>query len=327
MSLALQATLLLALAAQVPEGLDVEARIAPRGDAGPAAPKVGEPFSLIIEARHRPGTIALLPEDLGLPEAVAERRGARAHRRRSVEGAEIDEYTLELLAFEAGEHELPAIPLAMGATVAKTAALVVLVESTLSADEQLVASSTNPAALDELEKMAAQSPPPERVLVPDYTLFWALGISALLIAAVVVLLRLSNRKRAEGPRVPPPPPPRPADEVALEALAKLRAEDPIAAGALKVHYTELSTILRAYLGGRYGFESLELTFDELFDALRARRTPGLDLVRLETLLFTADQVKFAKFVPLAEDGYAALETAEQIVRTTRPTPAPAEDEA
>lgn len=320
---ALGLAVLLAVAGQNP-ALVVDAKIDPRADGGQTV-AVGAPFSLIIEAEHTPGTIALLPADLGLPEALAERRSARAHERTTGEAKDRDVYVLELLAFEAGEHQIPPIPLAMGSTTAKTPALTVRVASTLSEDEQLVASSTRPEAIAELERMAAAGPPPERVMVPDYTLFWVIGISALLIAGTILLLRLAGKRKPARHLGPPPPPPRPAHEVAEEALAKLRAEDPLGKGAFKAHYTELSTILRRYVGERYGFESLELTHDELISALEDRRPAGLDVAALDGVLFAADQVKFAKFVPLAEDGYEALGTAEKIVGATKPRPAPEEE--
>ncbi|MCB9648834.1 MAG: hypothetical protein H6730_19875 [Deltaproteobacteria bacterium] len=293
------------------------------GSAGPG-PKVGEAFNLVVEAVHAPGSVAILPAQLKLPDALAERVAARQHQRTPGATEDKDVYTLELLAFEAGTFEIPGIPVALGARTATTAPLTIEVTTTLSEDEQLVASSTRPEALAELEKMTAQGPPPREVLVPDYTAVWVLLGAVLLVAAVILLLRLSGRRRALAPVGPPPPPPRPAHEVALEALDALQKADPLARGDYKGHYTALSTILRAYLGGRYGFESLELTHDELMDALTARKTAGLDRTKVDMILAAADQVKFAKYVPVKEDGYEAMQGTRQIVQATLPKPPPPE---
>lgn len=303
--------------------ITVQAHLQSTGDAG-AALTVGQPFELVIEAEHSPGTIALLPQDLGLPGALAERTAARVHRRTPGKEADRDVYVLQLLAFETGEHEIPALPLAMGSTTASSPALMVTVGSVLSTDEQMVASSTRPEALDELEKFTAGTAPPEKVLVPDYRVFWVLLVVAAIIIVALWLLRLSGRKKAQPTELEPPPPPRPAHEVALEAIEQLKADDPLANGAFKTHYTALSTILREYVGARFGFDSLELTYDELSEALRRHSAAGLKHDEVEALLFTADQVKFAKFIPVAEDGYEALRVTERIVQETKAVAAPEE---
>ncbi len=326
MNTALLQVILLAGLSQTPGGetwLKVDAQVQAISDADTGL-VVGQPFLLRIEVEHSPGAVALLPVALGLPDALAERTSARQHQRTPGTNQDLDVYLLELLAFETGEHEIPALALAIGSTVASSPAIMVTVGSGLSKDEQLVASSTRAEAIEELERMAAAMPPPERVLVPDYRVFWVLGGALLIIVAALVLRRLATRNRAEIKAVVPYVPPRPAHEVAFEALAELKSKDPLAASLFNAHYTELSAILREYVGARYGFDSVELTYDELCEALRSHKTGKLDIASVETLLFTADQVKFAKYVPVREDGYVALKQVEQIVEITQLRPAPEE---
>ena len=287
---------------------------------------MGQPFEVVITARHAPGGIALLPEALELGEEVAERRSARRHVRTLEGGVETDRYTVELLAFEAGLVTVPAIPLALGATVAETPALELTVETGFAPEELEIATSTQPEALGALESLAAADPRPQDVPVPDYTLFWVLGAVLLLGLAVLGARAWSRRERRARPS-PPPPPPRPAHEVALERLAALRRDNPLADGDAKSFYTELSAILRAYAGGRYGFESLELTVDELIAELNHHRTDGLDNLKLRHFLQLADQVKFAKMVPSRSEGEEALDGAVALVEASRPRPAPSEASA
>jgi hypothetical protein len=87
---------------------------------------------------------------------------------------------------------------------------------------------------------------------------------------------------------------------------------------LKEFYVELSEILRAYAGGRWGFDSVELTVEELIVELRSRFLAGLDLVLLERVLKEADFVKFAKYVPSAIEAETAINGAFSIVDHTRP---------
>lgn len=291
----------------------------------------GSSFGLQITVRHDPGEVALLPESLALGEAFAERVEARTHRRQSQAQAggdrEIDEYQLELLAFESGKLELPPIPVSIGPSTLKTPALSLQVATGFAGDDLKVLSSTLPAALPELEKLSAQNPPPTEIRRSDHRLIWAAAALLGLGLLAWLLLRLQKRKatqaRLEAPKAPEPLP----HETALAALSALKAADYIARGEPKPFYGELSMILRRYLGGRYRFDSLDLTLSELGYALDARQTPGLRKAPMLQLLGTADQVKFAKFQPEQSEAEADLALAFALVEESRPQAAPAAEAA
>ena len=304
-----------------PTPLTVDARL----DLGEGEETValGAPFTLIIEARHAPGGIALLPETIDVGANLVERVEARRHERRRDGEAEVDTYTLEILPFATGDLTVPPIQLAFDSMVASSPGLAVFVRTGFTEKEEPIATSTEPAALQALEQMAAQNPNPRSVLVEDTRLLWWLFSLVALAFAGWLAYRWWKRRAARPAPEPPPPPPRPAYDVALEALDALRRSPLLSRGDFKTFYTELSAIVRRYLGDRYGFESLELTFDELMEALSVRATPGLDDPVLRHLLTLADQVKFAKFTPRKEDGLDALNQADKLVKATRPTPAPA----
>lgn len=297
--------------------LDVSARLA-----DPSVKPVGAPITVVLEARHDAEGIALLPPELDLPDVLGERRSAREHQRERVDGAIVDRYRLQLLAFQPGLVELPALPLALGATVAQTSPLLIEVVSNLNEQELASVSSTAPQTLQILEQMAAQDPAPEAVLIPDSRPWIGLGIAVLVLGASVLLYRQLQAARRRPKVAPPPPPPRPAHELALSALATLERSDWLDRGEANRFYTELSHILRDYLGRRYAFDALERTVDELMEALARKTTPGLDRARLSTLLFEAEQVKFAKYVPPAEAGREALGAARAVVEATRVRPEP-----
>ena len=82
----------------------------------------------------------------------------------------------------------------------------------------------------------------------------------------------------------------------------------------------MSEVIRDYLGGRYGFDSLEMTTDELIAELNG--TPGGSWTLGEThgWLSACDLVKFAKVSPTATEARGALESAIRIVKATRPAP-------
>lgn len=308
------ACVLLAIAASP---LEVSATIEATDGGGIA---YGAPFHVIIEAKHAPGGVALLPEDLPLDQAkLAERKNQRKHMRAEEGGVEIDRYQLELLAFESGEVTLPAIPLALGSTRAETSPISLEVATGFSDQELPVANATIAEAMQELEKMAAADPTPVIVTVEDRTLLWVAG--GLVLAALIGLIawRVAKRPRREAALIaPPPPPPRPAHEVAFEKLDALRRAGLLERGEKKAFFTAISEILREYTGARWGFDSLDLTVDELMIALAKKNTAGLDVPVLKRVLDRADLVKFAKFEAEVAEATAALSDASNIVERTKP---------
>jgi hypothetical protein len=281
--------------------------------------RVGEPFHLVIEAEHAPGALALLPEELSFGDKLAERRSARRHTRAGDASKEVDRYDLEILAFEDGDLAIPKIPLALGSTRAETNEIALDVKTHFSEAEMPIATSTQPEAIAELEKMAASDPDAKVVLVDDWRPVWIGGtaLAALLIAFGGYRAWKKREARIASTPVPAPPP-RPAHEVALERLEALGRSGRVERGELKAYFVELSEILRDWAGARYGFDSLELTMDELMLELSKRDTRGLQAKRFETLLTRADLVKFAKYVPDVSEATDAMGTAVELVERAKP---------
>ena len=73
----------------------------------------------------------------------------------------------------------------------------------------------------------------------------------------------------------PGPPPRPAHEIALERLDRLGAYGLLEDADNRPFYFAVSEVIRDYLGARYGFDSLEMTTDELVAELQGHA--GRDL--------------------------------------------------
>jgi hypothetical protein len=116
----------------------------------------------------------------------------------------------------------------------------------------------------------------------------------------------------------PGPPPRPAHEIALEKLDRLGAFGFLENADNRPFYFAVSEVIREYLGARFGFDSLELTTDELVAELRRSAGRELILGEVQGWLSTCDLVKFAKISPSASESRGTLETAILIVSSTRP---------
>jgi hypothetical protein len=152
------------------------------------------------------------------------------------------------------------------------------------------------------------------VAVPrDYRpLWWALGALVALLAAGALVYRFFNRARAQAALSP-----RPADEVALEALARLRRDGLLEKGEQVEFYVRLSSIIRAYLENRFHLRAAEMTTEEFLQAAqKARELSQKHRPLLGQFLSEADLVKFARHRPRMEDAERAYEAAREFVTST-----------
>jgi hypothetical protein len=170
------------------------------------------------------------------------------------------------------------------------------------------------------------NPPPQRQLeVWTAAKNIAFGALIALPLGALVVLAVGWWLRRERP-LPPPPPPRPAWELALEGLLRVRQKRLIEQGLSSQLFDEVSLLVRDYLGRRFGFDGLESTTRELLEHLArlGPNAPAPELVQdIEVLLRRADLVKFANLAPEAAECELALERGERIVRGTMVAPRPA----
>lgn len=170
------------------------------------------------------------------------------------------------------------------------------------------------------------NPPPLRQL-EVWTAAKNIALGALIALPLGALIAfLVGRWLRRARPAPPPPPPRPAWELALEALARVRSKRLIEQGLTGELFDEVSLAVRGYLGHRFGFDGLESTTRELLEHIHALgpKAPAQDLVQdIEVLLRRADLVKFANLTPEAAECELALERGERIVRETMISPRPA----
>jgi hypothetical protein len=159
------------------------------------------------------------------------------------------------------------------------------------------------------------------VAVPrDYRpLIW-LGAAVLALVAVAAgLYYVINQRRRAVAAVAP----RPAHEVALEALAKLHAARLVDAGRHEEFYVRLSSIIRAYLEARFHLRAPEMTTEEFLQvAQRDRQLSAAQRSALGAFLSEADLVKFARYVPAADDAERAYRAARDFVQTSAPPEVP-----
>jgi hypothetical protein len=223
-------------------------------------------------------------------------------------------FDIELISFETGDLNVPAIELRV-----------------VTRDGQLGTLKTQPLAVQVRsaianEPNAAPKPPsaPVSVYQDDYT--WLYIIGGLFAIAIIALITLwvSRYLRRRAERAAPPPPPRPPWEIAVEKLARLKHDKQrmIDDGQGALFVDSVSDVVREYLGGRFGFDGLETTTDEMLDSLRrARVNPGL-YQEVNAYLRRCDLVKFAKVEPDQDETDLILAKAQDIVQFSMPVTQP-----
>ena len=109
---------------------------------------------------------------------------------------------------------------------------------------------------------------------------------------------------------------RPADEVALEKLDEIKAAKIWKDGKVKEYQTELTDVVREYIGRRFDVQSTEKTSDETLHEMKPLIEKDL-YTRLSKMLQLADLVKFAKWHTTPDENEQALTTAYEFVNSTK----------
>ena len=123
-----------------------------------------------------------------------------------------------------------------------------------------------------------------------------------------------NRKPEEEPINPELL--RPADEVALEKLDEIKAAKIWKDGKIKEYQTDLTDVVREYIGRRFDVHSTEKTSDETLREMKPLIDKDL-YTRLKGMLQLADLVKFAKWHTTPDENEQGLLTAYDFVNETK----------
>lgn len=112
---------------------------------------------------------------------------------------------------------------------------------------------------------------------------------------------------------------KPAHEIALNELKKLKAKKLWQNNEYKLYYSELCDITKNYLERRFKISAPEMTTEELIPAIKKMDIPEEVNIQLIDLFKSADLVKFAKAIPTANENEDAFAIAENTVIKTIPT--------
>lgn len=157
-----------------------------------------------------------------------------------------------------------------------------------------------------------------------------LSILIALIALVALgIYILARYLAARGKRITDlfkPEPPVPAHIVAITALESLKNQKLWQNNRHKEYYSALSEIVRTYIDGRFGIGAMEMSTDEIVEAIKGIDIPQKNAMDLVSVLRDADLVKFAKAIFEAAENESAFAKIYYFVEDTKPVEVTEENE-
>ncbi len=108
----------------------------------------------------------------------------------------------------------------------------------------------------------------------------------------------------------------PPHQEALKKIEEIKTDKNLRTTDPKTYYTELTDVLRTYMQQRFGFNAMEMTSNEIIDALSKEKDKD-SIKDLIELFHTADLVKFAKHSPLMNENDMNLVNAVEFINNTK----------
>ena len=137
----------------------------------------------------------------------------------------------------------------------------------------------------------------------------------MLLAAAIVIVILYKKN---GPGLLPTKKRIPPYVLATRRLDELRRKRLHEQGQYKEFYTELTDILRQYLGGRFRIFALEMTSTQILEALKENPETAPFANELKPMFAIADFVKFAKQDSTPDENIRSFNVVEKFIHSTRP---------
>ena len=274
-----------------------------------ASYEIGQWITLHVHSSASPSVVALAPvfrdsigsfEVLGVDSAVSEEREGRREKT----------WTFRLTTFDSGAVTILPIPF-----LYKTAGF-----------DKFQSVSTPPVPLT-IRTVAVNLSGDIRDVKPPLSAPWRLEdfltylpwliLALVLVVAAYIYVRRKRKPAAELEairRIAPP------HEIALSSLRQIEEKKLWQQGRVKEFYSDVTEVVRWYLGTRFAVLALEVTSDELLAALGSAPEAQPIISPLRSMLTTADLVKFAKYLPAPEENGRTMMQAYEIVRAVVPRP-------
>lgn len=242
--------------------------------------KVGEPIKYEVKIDYKEGDKVVFPTIADSLNYHIEVLDQKLDTVKTDGKSEIVQH-LELTGYDAGKFNIPSFIIQKNGKDLTTKQLEIEIQD--------IAVDTTKNAIFPIKPVME-----EQYSMRDYwNKYWLYGIIALIlfiIGIVLVVLYVRAKSKLSGEKSYKTP----YDE-AKASLKALDAKKYLKRGEQKEYYTQLSFIIRRYLGRVYNFSALEILSDDLVKYIATKQDilPE-DIQKFKQFLFDADLVKFAK---------------------------------
>jgi len=145
---------------------------------------------------------------------------------------------------------------------------------------------------------------------------WILAAIAFAVLVFLIIYFIRKRKKKEPLLKLRSKPERPAYEIALESLNKLKEEKLWQKGFIKKYHSRLTEIIRIYIEQRFNIQAIEMTSEEILQQVSKLKINDDLKDKIKQMLILADLVKFAKEKPLPSDQELSMNNAIAFVKNT-----------
>lgn len=221
------------------------------------------------------------------------------------DGTRTFKQTLKVTAWDKGMYAVPALKFAYsGSQTGETSSNILMLEAQYPA-----AVTGDSTYMADIKPILA-----EEYTIWDYIKAFLFNPVSLAALATILLLALifGFTKLYKKPIIPPT-----AEEIALERLANLEANNPLQDNNFREFHTQISFIIREYLSNRFKILALESPTSEFLPKLSTKDLDTMLYNELQEVLERADLIKFAKASPLAVANKQALDYAYKLVKTVQ----------
>ena len=268
---------------------------------------IGDHTMLRLKLTQKPTWDALMPNKITLGEEVEVLNETLTDTLPSDNGDLITIKSLLITTFDSGQVKIPPIPVAFKNP--NTGTIDTIYSRPIFMNVSTMATAlTDSAQMKEIKDIIG-----EVANFSDYMMYFII-FGILVLVGLVIWYFMTRKKKEELP--PPQPVIIPPHEIALEKLFNLNKEELWQKGEIKLYQSQLTEIIREYVGNRYNILAMESTTYEIIDKLKDKLTTE-QTTKLRKTLEIADLVKFAKAKPPVEINQEFMDDAIQFVRETK----------
>jgi len=205
----------------------------------------------------------------------------------------------ELIAWDSGFYQLPIQQAKLGKKI---------IQFPISTFEVRLTSKIPGKTLFDIEEVALEKPSLwENIKTFLKRYAWIFGLTALILIITLIWKKRKKKALFLGHHSTP-------ESIALAAIDTLNEKRLWEANQLKLHYVELSMVLRQFISSIYALNFLERTTTETTMLLKEKRVNPEAIILLIQLLEEADLVKFAKSKPEKEEVIARSNQAKTLIK-------------